>query len=359
MKWIRIFIAMALSCCSFYAWAADELTPAQLQQLLQAAKQPSQVTSATPSPNTVTHTITTSAPITTTTATATTASPPPVVGAPGTESPTLFNTNKNNLTAPDVGADPRDEAFAGMASTVLPLTPNQIRTLHRLYDANQRAAAEFPGIPPRPTSSSLQVSLAPGSTPPIVRLASGFVTALVFLDRTSAPWPIQDIDLGDPNAFNIQWDKKSNTLLVQALTQYKSANLAVRLQGLNTPVMVTLMPGQNAVDYRVDLHVPGLGPYAVAVSNGLPAPASPLLLNLLSGIPPMGSRSLDIDPPGYAEGWLYQGRLYLRTRATVLSPAWISIMSSSDGTHAYKMPLAPLIIVSQNGKQINLSIEGY
>ena len=203
------------------------------------------------------------------------------------------------------------------------------------------------------------VSLAPGATPPVVRLMAGFVTSLVFLDRTGAPWPIRAYDLGDPNAFNIQWDQKGNTLLVQSITQYKAANLAVQLVGLNTPVRVTLLPGQSAVDYRVDLHVPGYGPYAVPIQNGMPAAASPLLLNILSGIPPVGSTALQVTPEGYADVWLWHGQLYVRTRATILSPAWVSVMSSSDGTHAYKMALTPLIIASQNGKPINLTIEGY
>lgn len=257
------------------------------------------------------------------------------------------------------GTDIRAEAFANMTQQQLPMTPNQIRTLKKLFDETQRAVAEYPGVPPKPTSSSVVVNLAPGATPPIIRLQAGFVTSLVFIDATGAPWPIQAYDLGDPNSFDIQWDKKSNTLLVQAITQYKSANLAVQLEGLNTPVMLTLMPGQLAVDYRVDLHVPGLGPLANPIGNGLPGIENSELLNVLSGIPPSGSKQLMTTPQGYADVWLLNNRLYVRTRANVLSPAWISTMSSSDGTHAYKMPMAPIIIVSLNGKPINLYIDGY
>ncbi|WP_306686756.1 DotH/IcmK family type IV secretion protein [Candidatus Coxiella mudrowiae] len=46
------------------------------------------------------------------------------------------------------------------------------------------------------------VNLSPGATPPIIRLSSGFVTSLVFLDSKGAPWRIQACDLGDPNSFN-------------------------------------------------------------------------------------------------------------------------------------------------------------
>ncbi len=345
---LLIFLCFAPLCM-----AADNanLTPQQQQQLqalLEASRQSQQAQGAAPAQN---------APNANPATTNQPAAAAPVVSA---QSAVGVQATGAGVSAVDTGADPRDEAFAGMASTLLPMTPNQIRTLHHLYDETQRAAVQYPGIPPKPTSSSLSVSLAPGATPPVIRLTSGFVTALVFLDRSSAPWPIVAYDLGDPSAFNIQWDRKSNMLLVQAITQYKTANLAVQLQGLNTPVMLTLLAGQQAVDYRVDLHVPGLGPYGVVASDsGLPAPASPILLNILSGIPPIGSCQLQVTPDGYADVWLYHARLYVRTRATILSPAWLATMSSSDGTNAYSMPITPLIIASQNGKPINLSIQGY
>lgn len=263
------------------------------------------------------------------------------------------------LNAVDTGGDIRQEAFASMTQSQLPMTPDQIRTFRKLFDETQRAVAEYPGIPPKPTSSSIAVNLTPGATPPVIRLQSGFVTALVFVDATGAAWPIRAIDIGDPSAFDVQWDQKGNTLLVQAITQYRTANLAVQLKGLNTPIMMTLIPGQAAVDYRVDLHIPALGPNASPSMSGLPAAESPTLLNVLSGIPPLGSKTLTTAPAGYADVWLVGNMFYIRTRATVLSPAWVATMSSSDGTHAYKMPIAPLVIVSLNGKPVNLNISGY
>ena len=113
-----------------------------------------------------------------------------------------------NISPVDVGENIGDEAFATMTQSQLPMTPNQIRTLRKLFDETQRAAAEYPGVPPRPTSSSIVVNLAPGATPPVIRLLSGFVTSLVFVDATGAPWPIKAIDIGDPQAFDFQWDKK-------------------------------------------------------------------------------------------------------------------------------------------------------
>lgn len=331
-------LLIVLSCSAAIAEDVPATGQQQLQTLLQAAPP---ANPATPSP--------TGAP-----ASSPTTPPPSTTTAP--KAPVVAGTT---VTPVDTGADVRDEAFATMTQSQLPMTPAQIRTLKKLFESTQRAVAQAPGIPAIPTSSSIAVNLAPGVAPPVIRLLSGYVTSLVFVDATGAPWPIKAYDLGDPSSFDIQWDQKGNTLLVQAITQYKQGNLAVQLDGLNTPVMLTLLPGQAAVDYRVDLHVPGFGPLALPVQSGLPGVESPLLLSVLSGIPPNGSKTLLVTPQGYADVWLLNNQLYIRTRATILSPAWIATLSSSDGTHAYKMPLTPLMIISQNGKPINLTIEGY
>lgn len=252
-----------------------------------------------------------------------------------------------------------NEAFAKTTRNLMPMTPEQIKTLRYMFNQSQEAAATYPGTPPRPTSSSVLVNLSPGATPPIIRLRAGFVTSLDFLDSTGAPWPISAYDLGNPKAFNIQWNRKGNTLLVQAETTYRSGNLAVMLKGLDTPVMVTLMPGQSNVDYRVDLRVPGLGPDAKPNTSGLPATSNPQLINFLDGVAPNGAHALVVQGDGnQSQAWLYGKKLYLRTRATVLSPGWISSMSSPDGTHVYELPKTPVVLASLQGSMVQLTIKG-
>ena len=252
-----------------------------------------------------------------------------------------------------------EAAFSKMVRNMMPLSPAQIKTLRYMFDKSQRAAATYPGTPPRPTSSSTIVNLSPGATPPVVRLRAGYVTSLVFLDSTGQAWPIAAYDLGDPKSFNIKWNRKGNTLLVQSMTTYKSGNLAVILKGLDTPVMVTLMPGQKNVDYRVDLRVSGLGPNAKPSLTGLPAASNPQLINFLDGVPPKGAHALRVEGSGnQSQAWLYGKHLYLRTTLTVLSPGWISSMSSPDGTHVYELPKTPVVLASEQGTMVQLTIKG-
>ena len=250
-------------------------------------------------------------------------------------------------------------AFRSVTQDVFPLNPEQINTLRNMLDQTQRAQAAAPyKTPPAPTSTSLNIDLAPGAVPPVVRLSKGFVSSLVFIDSTGAPWPIDSFDLGDPTAFNISWDKKGNTLMVQARQDYSYGNLAVNLKNLNTPVMLTLVPGQRVVDYRVDMRVPGQGPQAtVAIGDDLPAPADNQLLNVLNGIAPMDGRRLKTEND-FAQVWMVGDVLYLRSAYVMLSPAWVAKMSSADGMNAYKLPPSPLVLLMRHGQIVSVKIEG-
>lgn len=261
--------------------------------------------------------------------------------------------------ASDAGDAVGDSAFATMVRNVLPLTPEQIKTLHYLFNQSQQASAQYPGIPPKPTSTSMIVNLAPGAAPPVIRLQQGFVTSLVFVDATGAPWPIKAFDLGNQNDFNVQWDQKGNTLMVQALSRYNSGNMGVLLQGLDTPIMITLLPGQTAVDYRADLRIPKLGPNPNPVLGGLPPAEDPELVGFLDGVAPSGARPLVVHGAlEDCQAWIYNNNLYIRTPMTILSPAFTSTMSSADGTHAYQLAATPVVLALSRGKTIKLTVEG-
>ena len=82
-----------------------------------------------------------------------------------------------------------------------------------------------------------------------------------------------------------------------------------------------------------------------------------ILINFLDGVAPTSAKLLTISGAP-AQGWLYGGHLFLRTRVTVLSPGWISSMSSPDGTHVYELAKTPVILASQRGEMVQLSIKG-
>ena len=122
--------------------------------------------------------------------------------------------------------------------------------------------------------------------------------------------------------------------------------------------MLTLQPGQQAVDYRVDLRVPGLGPNAQATINGMPGTVDPQLVNFLDDAPPEDAKQYTFDNDLNSKVWVYQGKMYLRTRSTLMSPSWVASMSSPDGMNAYELMKSPIIMVSNNGRLNQLKVNG-
>lgn len=249
-------------------------------------------------------------------------------------------------------------AFNNVARSALPMSPEEIRQLKNMMALTKQAASTPVGTPPKPVLSTQLVNLAPGALPPTVRLSQGFVTSVVFTDSTGQPWPITSYDLGNSKAFDIQWQPKSNLLMVQALSMYTYGNLAVKLQGLQTPVMLTLVPGQQVVDYRADLQIqdslPGTNQ---AFSSAQGTTVNYTLLSILNGVPPENAKELMVDG-GDAQAWMLNDRMYLRTKLTVLSPSWIAMMKNLDGTKAYEMAKSATVLVSRYGLPVQLKIEG-
>lgn len=250
-------------------------------------------------------------------------------------------------------------AFTGLLQQNIPMSPQQVVKLRQEVDISQRAAAIPANIPPKPVSTTLMVNLAPGTTPPAVRLAQGYVSALMFVDSTGSPWPVASFDIGNPKAVNIQWDGKSNIVLIQAIAPYLTGDIVVRLVGLATPITLQLVSGQRVVDYRVDLHVSGIGPNTkdLPVGSNLPNSANQLLLGILDGVAPAGGKLLTVRG-GDAQAWLLGQTIYFRTRMTVLSPGWTGKMVSPDGMIAYELPRTSSVLISRYGEPVELKVEG-
>ena len=252
-----------------------------------------------------------------------------------------------------------DAAYRKLLENNLPMSPDQIQKLHKLYDITQQAAFATPSAPPIPVSSSMAVNLGPGQPPPVIRLAAGFVSSLVFVDVTGSNWPIVSYGIGNPEAFNIQWDNDTNTIFIQAMKAYSHGNLAIRLNELDTPVMISLVSGQKEVDYRVDMQIQQRGPNAVVpyIAADYSLDRGDVLVNFLDAIPPNGSTKLKIGSQ-FGMAWKHNDRLYLRTKLSLLSPAWNATVSSADGTKVYELTPTSMLLVSDEGRTVSVRVEG-
>lgn len=286
--------------------------------------------------------------------------PAPVQMSAGSQSATPADSLQKQLTGE---SEPtlREKAFKQLLQNTFPLTPEQIMILKEELDKSQRAVATNVNGWPTPVSSTVPIDISPGSTPPLIRLAAGFISTIIFVDSTGNPWPIADYSLGNPKSFNIQWDKKTNALFIQSLTVHATGNMAIRLHKLDTPIVLSLVSGQKFIDYRVDFQLDKLGPNAPPVMIDMPnLPDKPnALIEVLDGVPPKNSTQLKFTGGGGKAWLLPNGSMVVRTKLLVLSPGWTSKVTSADGTNVYEIPATPLLVATDNGKTVNIHIEGF
>lgn len=239
------------------------------------------------------------------------------------------------------------------------LAPSEIRQLRSVLDARQKAAAELPN-PPKSVTGSISLSLDPGSTPAVIRPFYGVGTSLVILDSTGSPWPVENFTIGNRTQFQIDrldGDKGSSFVIVP-MQMYGQSNLILKLVGHPTPVVINLVAGQKVHDARIEGRVLGRGPNAQVNSVALTPGVDSRLLSVLDGVPPSG-RSLTVSGDAASKAWVMpDGNIWLRTALTVVSPAPLSFVSSSDGTRVYKLAPSAKVLGMMNGQFLTLELGG-
>ncbi len=242
-------------------------------------------------------------------------------------------------------------AFQKLLNDYFPLSPDQIHQFKNVVASQQQINAAPPGnAPPEGTSTIIPVTLKPGGIMPVIRIGSGMITSLVFIDASGQVWPVTSYSIGDPSSFNVQWDKKSGVLMIQGEKLYAQTNIGIMLQGLDIPVMLNLVLGQTQWDYLDYIQLDQNQPGDTNTPNPV-APAPSYLTDLLNGLPPQGSTQMNLSDSTVAQVWSYQGQYIMLTKATLLSPAYTS-KADGPGTpplHAYAFPQAPEILVSNMG----------
>lgn len=251
----------------------------------------------------------------------------------------------------------RKEAFDQALETILPLKPDEIRTLLEHYDRTVEST-ELPVHPyPRPELVVQNVSLDPGVAPINVKLAFGYVTTMSMLDSSGEPWPIEDISwVGD---FKIQESKvfeQTHMLRISPDTNFAHGNISMRLMGLKAPVIFTFETNRDVVHYRFDAVIPKMGPGAKTplIDPGVSlASGDPDMSIALGGVAPADAEILNISGvDGRTSAYVYNGLTYLRTPLTLLSPGWDSSVTSADGTKIYALEETPVVLLSDRGRMV-------
>lgn len=269
------------------------------------------------------------------------------------------------VTAPQGETDPAralsDMAFQTTLDAAMPLRPDQIQQLISRMSELQRVTAPSLADPvrPHPVMKVETVSLDPSGNPPVIKVAAGYVTSVMVMDATGAPWPIDDIAFAGKFDVKIP-DRAGHIFRIIPQSRFYEGNLTLQLQGLATPVTFRLVAGNEEVYYRYDVRVPAMGPAArpprFTSANSLIGGDS-VMMAVLDGYPPAGAKRLTVTGlDDRTAAWNVNGQVYLRTPHSLLSPAWSSSTSSGDGTTVYAIPETPVLLLSDQGQMVRARV---
>ncbi len=248
-------------------------------------------------------------------------------------------------------------SFDNALDGAMPLSPEQIAAIIQKMSIVQEAAAPAIANPvrPKPVLKVETISLDPGTQPPVIKVAAGYVTSVMILDATGAPWEIKDIAY--VGKFNAAIPNSApHTFRILPLNRFYEGNLTLQLVGLATPVTFRLEAGEDEVYYRYDVRLPVIGPNAKAPqfksANSMVAGDS-VMMAVLSGYPPASSKRLQVSGlDDRSAAWEINGQIFLRTPHTLLSPAWSGSTTSGDGTTVYAIPDTPVLLLSDQGVMV-------
>lgn len=262
--------------------------------------------------------------------------------------------------------------FAAAINHQLLLTPGQIGVAKRIHDSVERAIVTPGTGVPTPLIRTIGVHLNAGSHPPLLHLANGNVTTLVFEDETGAPWPVTRVYTAKKSGVTasivgnerpVSANKAKGGVARPARTSMTSnivallpegselvgKNVVVTLEGLDVPISFMVTAGDGKVDYRDDIDVPQYGPNSSppAGSTGMPTLRKPGVQAFLDGVPPSGSRRLKCDDAS-VQAWFWKREMYVRTQDTLATPADYH-RGSPSGTFVYVLRPTPIISVFHDG----------
>jgi intracellular multiplication protein IcmK len=236
-------------------------------------------------------------------------------------------------------------------SGLLPLSTDQIHTFMKRLEDTQSASVMPSSGSPIGKVRITTLSLDPGTEPPTINLAAGYVTTINMLDATGEPWPIMDVGIG--GNFEVSPTPAGTHIVrVMPLTRVGTGDLSVLLKDLPTPVIFRLSAGGPTVDLRHDARVPKFGPNAKIplVDHPRLEAGDETIMMLLQNAPPKDAKRMKISGlDARSMAWNLGDHVYVRTPLTLLSPSWSASVSSADGMTVYDIGDAPVLLMSDNG----------
>jgi intracellular multiplication protein IcmK len=281
---------------------------------------------------------------------------PPVTETDSGASKSAPATGAHRPSGGDVSAGSEGDTnnlFNQALNGVFPLTPAQIKAYQRRLGKTREAI--HPGPPPVMRSRTRKIDLSPGAAIPSINVTPNYVSTMVFLDASGAPWPISSVTVGNPTFFTVAAPdvKPRNLITISAMGSHLATNLAITLKGHTTPVIVSLSTNSARSAALTALRANSDGPLAKSpvFQTMEPAGANKTLLAFLDDVPPNGATRMTTKVSGI-EAWRFKHHLYLRTRMMPIWPAFVSVARGDQGVHVYSMPDVSSVMLTRDGERV-------
>ncbi|MEZ8292746.1 DotH/IcmK family type IV secretion protein [Vibrio splendidus] len=193
-----------------------------------------------------------------------------------------------------------------------------------------------------------------------VKMVNANPASISFYDETGAPWPIKGEVLGDTKAFKFEvTGEKGHTAVIHTTpdTEFSQSIALINLEGMTQSFVIRLISDTSTTDARLTVKVPRLGPNAEysVLSNSVLDNKDPYILEILNGSSFGSGERYEIEGID-GDAFLNNGRLYIKTKAKLLSPPPEAVMTSANGYDVYKLEPVTSLLFSDKGKMVSASI---
>lgn len=252
----------------------------------------------------------------------------------------------------------KDEAL----NRIAPLTAEEVLELRQEMLRRQQAVQQPLEPIARPVRRAVPLDLAPTAAPEVVRLANGQGAVVSFFDAAGRPWPISVGDGYSPQALDVATFGPNGLSLGLKRRLAGRTNVAVLLEGLDTPVVLSVLPAREEADVALEVQVPRYVPSLPAPVNAAQQMASlnaAELMDFLLGTPPRTARPLASNSAAVKAWQTGPNRMIVRTSALLAAPAWSRRQSSGTGVTVYEVPLSPVLTVAVDGALSSVRLDGF
>lgn len=212
----------------------------------------------------------------------------------------------------------------------------------------------------KPVRRMVRVDLSAGAPSEVVRVAFGQGTVLSFLDAAGQPWKVLSVENFNPAVLSVGTLGDNGLSLALKTPTAAMGNLAVSLEGLASPLTLTVAVGQRQVDHLVELQLGQRLPSAPQPLPGAAAVSPPVsaLASLLAGIVPETAHALATAEPGIRAWQVASDAMVVQSDDVILSPSYRRRESSASGLTMYELPLTPHLVLLSQGRTAHVLLSG-